>query len=166
MKSWTSALSVAFLATVGCVATKGDIRLIQDELRATRAQVAAGDTLLLRADEARRQQVAALSAAIDRMNDSLRTLTSRFAAFQANAVGEFDAMGRQMVQVQALLGQNTRTVQETRAQLQQLRASNAVQRGERGAQAGQLSHGQNRFGSATHVLPELGAGLPGAAPCW
>ena len=121
MKSWTSALSVAFLATVGCVATKGDIRLIQDELRATRAQVAAGDTLLLRADEARRQQVAALSAAIDRMNDSLRTLTSRFAAFQANAVGEFDAMGRQMVQVQALLGQNTRTVQETRAQLQQLR---------------------------------------------
>ena len=121
MRRWGSALPVALLAAGGCVATKGDIRLLQDELRATRAQVAAGDTALLRADQARRQQVAALSALIDRMNDSLRTLTARFATFQASAVGEFDSMGRQMVQVQALLGQNTRTVQETRQQLAQLR---------------------------------------------
>jgi tol-pal system protein YbgF len=121
MTRWTAAVPAVLLAAGGCLASKSDIRLLQDELRVTRAQMAAGDTLVLRAQEARRQQIAALSATIDRMNDSLRTLASRFAAFQANANGEFDAMGRQMVQVQALLGQNTRTVQETRSQLQALR---------------------------------------------
>jgi tol-pal system protein YbgF len=118
---WTSALPVVLLAAGGCLASKSDIRLLQDELRATRSQMAAGDSAILRAEEARRLQIAALSAAIDRQYDSLRTLASRFAAFQANATGEFDSMGRQMVQVQALLGQNTRTVQETRSQLQALR---------------------------------------------
>jgi len=118
---WSSAVPVVLLAAGGCLASKSDIRLLQDELRLSRAQAAAGDTAVLRAEDARRQQVAALSATVDRMNDSLRFLASRFAAFQANANGEFDAMGRQMVQVQALLGQNTRTVQETREQLRVLR---------------------------------------------
>jgi tol-pal system protein YbgF len=121
MTRWTSALPVVLLAAGGCLASKSDIRLLQDELRASRSQTAAADTAILRAEEARRQQIAALSSTIDRMNDSLRYLASRFTAFQANANGEFDAMGRQMVQVQALLGQNTRTVQETRSQLQALR---------------------------------------------
>ena len=121
MTRWTSALPVVLLAAGGCLASKSDIRLLQDELSASRSQAAAADTAILRAEEARRQQIAALSSTIDRMNDSLRYLASRFAAFQANANGEFDAMGRQMVQVQALLGQNTRTVQETRSQLQALR---------------------------------------------
>jgi len=121
MRRWTSALPVVLLAAGGCLASKSDIRLLQDELRVSRAQTAAGDTAILRAEEARQRQVAALSALVDRMNDSLRTLSSRFYAFQANASGEFDTMGRQLVQVGALLGQNTRTVQETRAQLQALR---------------------------------------------
>jgi tol-pal system protein YbgF len=118
---WTSALPVVLLAAGGCLASKSDIRLLQDELRVSRSQMAAGDSAILRAEEARRLQVAALAAMVDRMNDSLRTLASRFSAFQGTANGEFDAMGRQMVQVQALLGQNTRTVQETRSQLQALR---------------------------------------------
>ena len=116
MTRWASALPVVMVAASGCLASKSDIRLLQDELRVSRAQAAVSDTAILRADEARRRQIAALSASIDRMNDSLRYLASRFAAFQANANGEFDAMGRQMVQVQALLGQNTPTVQETRRQ--------------------------------------------------
>ena len=121
MTRWASALPVVMVAASGCLASKSDIRLLQDELRVSRAQAAVSDTAILRAEEAHRQQIAALSASIDRMNDSLRYLASRFAAFQANANGEFDAMGRQMVQVQALLGQNTQTVQETRRQLQALR---------------------------------------------
>jgi TolA-binding protein len=121
MMRWVLALPVVVVAASGCLASKSDIRLLQDELRVSRAQAAVSDTAILRAEEARRRQIAALSASIDRMNDSLRYLASRFATFQANANGEFDAMGRQMVQVQALLGQNTQTVQETRRQLQALR---------------------------------------------
>ena len=109
------------LASSGCLASKSDIQLLQDELRVTRAVVAAGDTSILRAEDARRNQIAQLSASIDRMNDSLRLLSIRFAAFQGTVNGELDAMGRQMVQFQALLGQTTRNVQDTRSQLEALR---------------------------------------------
>lgn len=121
-----AALLLPLAATTGCLASKGDIRILQDELRATRSQLAVGDTSLLRANDASRAQVAALSAKIDRLNDSLRILAARFASFQANASGEFDAMGQQMVRVQALLGQNTKNVQETRAQLEALREQAAT----------------------------------------
>lgn len=112
---------VVLLGMTGCLASKGDIRLLQDELRVTRAQVATGDSAILRADAARRTQFADLAATLDRVNDSLRVLTARFAMFQANATGEFDAVGKQIVQVQALLGQTTRNMQEARAQLEALR---------------------------------------------
>jgi tol-pal system protein YbgF len=94
---------------------------LQDEIRVTRSQVAVGDTSILRADDARRSQISQLSAAIDRMNDSLRVLSKAFSAFQANANGQFDVMNRQLVQAQALLGQTTKSVQDTRAQLEALR---------------------------------------------
>lgn len=112
---------VVLLGTTGCLASKGDIRLIQDELRVTRAQVATGDSAILRADAAREAQFARLAATLDRVNDSLRVLATRFASFQANATDEFDAVGKQIVQVQALLGQTTRNMQEARAQLDALR---------------------------------------------
>jgi tol-pal system protein YbgF len=148
MTRWSSALPIVLLGAGGCLATKSDIGLLQDELRVSRAQTAAGDTALLRSEEARRQQIATLSATIDRMNDSLRTLASRFASFQANASGEFDTMGRQLVQVGALLGQNTRTVQETRAQLQALRE---------GATAAPPAP------TSTDTSQRAGSGIPGPA---
>ena len=55
------------------------------------------------------------------MNDSLRVLAARLALFQANASGEFDSMGKQLVQVQAFLGQTTRNLQDQRAQIEALR---------------------------------------------
>jgi len=121
MKTASVAVPALLIAATGCLASKSDISLLQDELRATRAQVAVGDTSILRASEARRAQINALTATIDRMNDSLRAVATRLATFQATSNGEFDAMNRQVVQVQALLGQTTRNLQETRAQLQAIR---------------------------------------------
>ena len=117
---------VVLSGTTGCLASKGDIRLLQDEMRVTRTQVATGDSAILRADAARQAQLATLASTLDRVNDSLRVLTARFALFQANATGEFDAMGKQIVQVQALLGQTTRNMQEARAQLEALRESGSA----------------------------------------
>ena len=82
MRRWASVAPLALLlAATGCLASKSDIQLLQDEFRATRAQAAAGDTTILRADDARRAQIAQLSASIARMNDSLRVLSSRLAGF-------------------------------------------------------------------------------------
>jgi len=121
MIRWSALTPAVLLAAGGCLASKSDIRLLQDELRATRAQLASGDTSAMRTEESRREQLARISTAIDRMNDSLRVLAARFSLFQATANGEFDSMGKQLVQVQAFLGQTTRNLQDTRAQLEALR---------------------------------------------
>ena len=121
MTRWAVVAPALALVSTGCLASKSDIRLLQDELRANRSQLGVVDTSIIRANEQRRQQIASLSAAIDRMNDSLRVLAARFSSFQATANGEFDSMGRQMVAMQALLGQTTRNVQDTRTQLEALK---------------------------------------------
>ena len=105
----------------GCLASKGDIRLLQDEIRATRAQIAVADTARVRSDDARRAQLSSLATSVERISDSLRSLNSRFSAFQANTAGQFDAVGQQIVSIQALLGQTTRGMAEARAQLEALR---------------------------------------------
>ena len=121
MTRWAVVAPALALVSTGCLASKSDIRLLQDELRANRSQLGVVDTSIIRTNEQRRQQIASLSAAIDRMNDSLRVLAARFSSFQATANGEFDSMGRQMVAMQALLGQTTRNVQDTRTQLEALK---------------------------------------------
>jgi tol-pal system protein YbgF len=105
----------------GCLASKGDIRLLQDEIRATRAQIAVADTARVRSDDARRAQISSLATSVERISDSLRALNSRFSSFQANTAGQFDAVGQQIVTIQALLGQTTRGMAEARAQLEALR---------------------------------------------
>ena len=121
MKQIRTASSLALILLGGCLASKGDIRLLQDEIRATRAQIGVADTARMRSDDARRAQIASLASSVERIADSLRALNGRFAAFQANAAGQFDAVGQQIVQIQALLGQTTRGMAEARAQLEALR---------------------------------------------
>lgn len=121
MTRWTALTPVVLLAAGGCLASKSDIRLLQDELRATRAQLAGGDTAILRADQSRARQIENLAASVERVNDSVRVLASRLASLQANSAGEFDAIGQQIVRIQALLGENIRNLQNTQQQLQALR---------------------------------------------
>ena len=102
MMRWSAVAPFVLVAASGCLATKSDIQLLQTEARTSRSQSAEGVAAILRAD-------------------SVRTLTARFAAFQATANGEFATMQTQLVQFQALLGQTTRSVQDTRAQIEALR---------------------------------------------
>jgi TolA-binding protein len=146
MKYRAVVAAIVGLTSTGCLASKGDIRLIQDELRVNRSQLGTVDTSIARGNQQLRQQIATLSATIDRMNDSLRVLTARFASFQATANGEFDAIGRQMVAMNSTLGMTTRNVQDARAQLEALKE-------------------QGNSGTAPAVAPSGGApvGVPGAA---
>lgn len=126
MNRLAAAAPVVMLLATGCLASKSDIRLLQDELRATRAQLAIGDTSILRADEARQRQIANLSVQLDRTMDSVRVITSRLASFQANTTGQFEAINEQIIQMRTLLGQTTRSIQDTRTQLQQLKEQGAM----------------------------------------
>jgi TolA-binding protein len=111
--------AVGLLALVGpslgaCVATRGDVRLLQDEMRALRSAVAAADT-------ARRAQADSILLTIARANDSLRALGARLArvqAVQADATGTLYDFGRQLIAIQELTGLSQRRLQELRASLE------------------------------------------------
>jgi TolA-binding protein len=127
MMRWIRLSPIVLVASAGCLASKGDIRLLQDEFRATRAQLGMVDTSIVRANEQRRQQIATLSAQVDRLSaavertsDSLRVLAARFDRFQGTASGELDALQKQMVQTQALLGQNVKNLQEAQRRIEAL----------------------------------------------
>lgn len=118
--------AVGLVALVGpslgaCVATRGDVRLLQDEMRALRSSIAAADT-------ARRAQADSILLTLERANDSLRILAgrvSRVQAVQADATGALYDLGRQLITVQELTGQSQRRLQELRASLEN-RAQEAV----------------------------------------
>ena len=92
MTRWAVVAPALALVSTGCLASKSDIRLLQDELRANRSQLGVVDTSIIRTNEQRRQQIASLSAAIDRMNDSLRVLAARFGGSEQDRV--LDGFGR------------------------------------------------------------------------
>src|SRR3954471_10901013 len=82
--------SLLALSATGCFATKGDIRLLQDELRATRASVARSDSAHRRTSDSLAQAVTRLAASQasgdralqqsqQRAADSLRALSARVA---------------------------------------------------------------------------------------
>jgi tol-pal system protein YbgF len=121
---------ITFIALGGCLASKGDIRLLQQEFAITRSQIGRFDTSMTRANEQRQAQLVAsverIALALQRTSDSLRVLTARFLAFQGTTSEELDVLGRQMIQVQQLMGANVRNLQDTRAQLEQLREQGAA----------------------------------------
>jgi tol-pal system protein YbgF len=121
MIRWSAVAPIVLVAASGCLATKSDIQLLQSEARTSRSQSAEGVAAILRADSIRGRQIAQLSATLNQLSDSVRTLTARFAAFQATANGEFATMQTQLVQFQALLGQTTSSLADTRAQIAALR---------------------------------------------
>lgn len=96
----------------GCLASKGDVRLLQDELRALRASVAQSDT-------ARRQQADSVLRLATRTRDSLQVLASRLTRFQGEVNGSLYDMGRQLITIQELTGQSQRRLQELRATLEE-----------------------------------------------
>src|SRR5919198_4685908 len=99
------------LSAVGCAASKGDVRVLQDELRSLRSSIARSDT----AQQAKADSAMMLVA---RVNDSLRYLSTRFAAFQASVSGGLYDMNRQLLQIQELSGQSQRRLQELRASME------------------------------------------------
>ena len=148
---------VAVFAATGCLATQGSVRTLQDEIRASRSQLSQNDSAILRAEESRRREIAALGSTIDRLNDSVRVLTARLALFQANATGQFDAMGQQVIKIQAILGQNTRDLQEQRTQLRAL-----SEQGITGATASAPPSGGGA-GGAADTSQRANGGAPGPA---
>jgi tol-pal system protein YbgF len=104
------------LVLAGCLASKGDVALLQSQLN-TMSQAAAS------ASEAQRAQVdraiEQILAQIARNNDSVRVVSARLAKFQGDVQNDHYEMGRQILQLQELSGQSQRRIQELRASLEE-----------------------------------------------
>lgn len=113
---------LAALLLAGCLASKGDVALLQGEMRALRDAAA-------RAEEAQRVQldrsIAQLVTQISRSNDSVRMLSARLSKFQGDVQNDHYEMGRQILQIQELSGQSQRRIQELRASLEERNSQTA-----------------------------------------
>lgn len=127
---WTFLTPAVLLAAGGCLASKGDIRLLQDQL-------ASMQSTQTRADSLRRMQADSALALIAQANDSVHALSSRFLSFQAKTSSDLYDMGRQLITIQELTGQNQRRVQELRASLE---ARNDAQAAAQPAAPGDTTH--------------------------
>jgi tol-pal system protein YbgF len=105
----------ALTAASACVASKGDIRVLQDEMRSLRSSIARSDTL-------QRMKTDSAMMLVARVNDSLRALSTRVNNFQGSVSGELFEIGRQLLTIQELTGQSQRRLQELRAEWEQTRS--------------------------------------------
>ncbi|MGH7680242.1 MAG: tetratricopeptide repeat protein [Gemmatimonadaceae bacterium] len=116
MKKWLYLAPVVALATTGCLASKADIVLLQDEIRALRASQVRADSARKAQDDATR---AATLASLTRTQDSIRNLSLRLGAFQATAVGELYEMSKQLLQIAELAGMSTKRIMELRSSMEE-----------------------------------------------
>ncbi len=112
MRGWQVLAPVTVLAVTGCLASKGDIVLLQDEIRTLRAMQA-------RTDTSRRSQADSTLMISARTGDSLRALAQRFSAFQANVGGELFEMGKQLITIQELAGMSSKRIMELRSTMEE-----------------------------------------------
>ena len=107
------------LATGACFATRGDVRVLQQDLLAARSEAA-------RADSARAAQLNAIIASLDAVNDSLRVSAARLSRWQATTTEDIRAVREQILVVQELTGQSQQRLLEFRAQLEERNEQVAV----------------------------------------
>jgi TolA-binding protein len=124
--------SLLALSATGCLATKGDIRLLQEELRATRASVARSDSAQRRTSDSLAAALASLASSQARSNqlaqqaqqrtaDSLRALSARVTSNDITTREQLKAVGVDVDQLRENVRQNARSGAFARAQMEQAR---------------------------------------------
>jgi tol-pal system protein YbgF len=119
MRSVRGAVLVTLPLVSGCFATRSDLRIVQGDLLAIRAE-------LLRADTARSRQLGELAQQLRGAQDSLLRLSSRSNKFEGDSREGLYATKEQLLQIQVLLGQSTDRIRQLQAQLEATAESNAA----------------------------------------
>ncbi len=111
---------ITLLLTSGCLASKGDIRLLQDDLTTMQAQrdqqARAQEQARARDDSLVRGRLDSAIVALGAIHDSLRSLSGRVANYQANASQAMYEVGQQLITLQNRAGLSQRQIQDLAAQ--------------------------------------------------
>ncbi len=119
MKHFSSLVPLVAIALSGCLASKGDVVLLQTQLRSMQAASA-------QQDAARQAHIDQVLGQIVRANDSVRVLSLRLAKLQGDVQNDHYEMNRQLLQIQELSGQSQRRLQELRASLEERNQATAA----------------------------------------
>ena len=112
VKSLRFLLPAGALLTGACFATRSDVRLLQSDIAAARAESA-------RLDSVRASQLTTISSMLSTIQDTLRGTNTRLARWQADQLGDLRSLREQILLVQELTGQSQRNLQQFRADLEE-----------------------------------------------
>jgi tol-pal system protein YbgF len=108
-------LPLIALVASACFATRNDVRLLQTDMLASRAEAA-------RADSARARQIAQIAATLTTtlgaLSDSVRDVSTRLDRFKGDTRTDLYNVQQQLLQVQELTGQSQRRINDLRAELE------------------------------------------------
>ncbi|MBU6364645.1 MAG: tol-pal system protein YbgF [Gemmatimonadetes bacterium] len=116
---FAAAFPLALALAGGCVATRGDLRVLQGDLATLRTELA-------RNHQAQQDAAVRLLQQLGVVGDSLARLSARTVAMQGDQRGDMRAVREQILQVQTLLGQSTATIARLRAEIEEARAAAPV----------------------------------------
>jgi tol-pal system protein YbgF len=106
---------VLALIDTACFATRNDVRILQGDVLAFRAEAA-------RADSARARQLTTivdrLNVALTALSDSVRDVSARLGRFQGDTRQELRSVEQQLIYIQELTGQSQSRLQELRAEME------------------------------------------------
>ncbi|WP_396223467.1 tol-pal system protein YbgF [Gemmatimonas sp.] len=108
---WRLVPLVALVATGGCFATRGDVRILQGDITAMRTE-------LLRNQADQKEALLQTQRLIQVASDSLARVSARTVTIQGDVRGEMRAVREQLLQVQTLLGQSQATIARLRSELE------------------------------------------------
>jgi len=116
---WRLLPLVVLGATGGCLATRGDVRLVQGDISSLRAEILKNQ---LEQRDALTQTMRMLQVA----SDSLSKVSARTVSIQGDLRGDMRAIREQMLQVQTLLGQSQATIARLRSEIESRSAAAVV----------------------------------------
>ena len=120
MRVPTLLASAAAVLLSGCLASKGDIRLLQDDLSSTRAQTTkqaeAQERARARDDSLARVQLVSANRTLAVLTDSLRGLSVRFMDYQAASIEAQRNLASQITMLENRVGMSQRQIQDLAAQ--------------------------------------------------
>ena len=129
--------SLLALSATGCFATKGDIRLLQEEIRAARASAAQADSARRRTSDSLSAALANLAAvqasnardsraAQQKTADEVKALTTKVTNNDLAVRDQLKAIGVDIDQLREITRQNARSSALARAQMEQANAAAAA----------------------------------------
>jgi tol-pal system protein YbgF len=104
-------LPALLLGSTGCFATRGDVRVLQNDINTVRQESQ-------RSAQAQAQALAETARILQVVTDSLTRLSGRQLAFEGDVRGQLRRVNEQLIQVQELLGQSASNIRALRAEME------------------------------------------------